>query len=901
MACSPLERRCEDLLKSRKLKGDAVMKEIADPTFDEFAATLWGRETETESIKMALQILPIDKSVVHYFYGISGVGKSKLCNYTIRYIQTQLQAPHATVHIDMSSELTEQQIIQHLYQELSAQMEISFPRYEAASAYLFDESNDPIYKITPPESASSVLSSAVNVAAKLGSIALGLTISPDSGCLDELVKELASETVKQFLKWAGSTIITQSRKYMTEKKQSELKQFFHDLNLCSPGEVRRKLSLYFMEDLEGSLASIRTMTEAKDFRLVITVDAFEKRQHTASFEHFFQRLLECTRETTWFLFGTEISIPQQNAHSVILQNYPVEPFDTDRLGEYLEQQGITTPEIRDRIVTYSNGLPAAVQILLDGYRRNGDQLDEAAQLESYDALFDQYFIHHLTLEEQRLFSHLALFDNWNWDIFSAIFPYGDRRQEVFGSVINRSSLVVQSPTSTDEGEQYCLVDIVRKTLLAKLESNHNALMDAYRVKYNYEKGVADHYLDELKRNIIVDQKLNEQLKVHCTSAFRFGLESYSSKEEFEEISLWCTNAQQALSKRGLYRLKADLTKLYLDIVKAKDDFRYDTEDDREKRFRFQNTRDRVWALRYASPGSDTNTDLAGQYYAELLSKFGLNSPNIPFAAYLWGLTFYDAGDYVTARWLLEQSINLDTDVHPYDHAELNSSIPTVVHNVLGCLKMDLGQFPEAERDFLEAQRTRPDTDIYGKKKTYENLSRLYFRWAQAIGRENPLSNKISRYLDLSQKNIDKFYNLLNSGRSDSITDRYNVITHKIMLAVARDRLVGNPGAPMYDYINSLEDTVCDLQENAVAPAKLIFSVNHNIALIYALQRDYSEAQRKISNQIETAKKIYPTWLNSNARKNKPAIRDLLSNSRAVKRYVDDQQRAFNPYDFFLQF
>ena len=319
----------------------------------------------------------------------------------------------------------------------------------------------------------------------------------------------------------------------------------------------------------------------------------------------------------------------------------------------------------------------------------------------------------MTGVEQTVFSCLALFDYWNQEVFSLAFSSLTYRDTTFDDIINKSALVVKYSLSENE-DRYCLIDIVKKTILAQHRfAKDSSLRNIYRIKYNYEKAMANRYLEKLKNNIIVDQELNEKIRYHCTAAFEAGVNCYSNKEEFEDISSWCTLAQRALSKRGLYSLKFDLTRLYIDLVEERDGFKYDTIDEKNKRFRFQNMRDGIWAFRYSVGGQEC-VNLAGQYYTELLTSFGINCPYIPFATYLWGLTFYDVGDYETAYWLLEQSVTIET-ADSRGVSELNSSISAAVHNALGCIDMDMKHFENAENNFMEAQRIRSEDDGTGKK------------------------------------------------------------------------------------------------------------------------------------------------------------------------------------------
>lgn len=872
--------------------------------FEQFASTLWERDVEMEYIHNAFQETPKEHGIVYYFHGISGVGKSKLCDYTRRYIQAQFQAPFAMVNIDMSNILTEVQIIRKIYRVLHSHAELTFPRYEAASAYLFAVTGDPVYKIDPPSNTSTFMNTIYNLASELGVSALELAMPANENSLQLLSISLASTIAEQVLNWAFSTVDHKLHKHIVDKRQNSLEQFYQHLRLHSPNEIQQKLSLYFIDDIEEALDTICTVMQVESYQLLVTIDSFEKRLHTSSCEYFFQQLFERIGRSTWFLFGTETTIPQQSSQTIIMHSYSVLLFNTERLRIYLEQQGVTSTEDQTIIINASDGLPAAVQMMLDIYKHNNGRLDKLDQVRGYDALFDQYFRRHLSEDEQKIFQCLALFDYWDQDIFSYIVPFSEMRNQMFNDIIHKTALVVRSSTSTTENVQYCLVDIVKKTILNRRETAENGmLMDAYRMKFNYEKAVSDQYLEQLKHNIVIGQELYEKLSYHCISAFRAGLESYCNKSEFEAISSWCTKSQQSLSKRGLYFLKADLTKLYLELVQQRDGFIYDTDDDENKRFRFRNMRDRIWALRYSTSGRKA-TSLAGEYYAELLTQFGINCSHIPFATYLWGLTFYDIGDYETAHWLLEQSINVNS-ISFQDTQELNSSISTVAHNALGCLKMDLGQFELAENDFLMVQNIRSSTDVNGQKNTYNNLARLYFRWAQTVARTEPSSKKILEYLTLCKENLNEYERLLEKSKVGSIVDQYNVICRNIILAVAQDRLLGKIGAvePKWRrYFECLENAVIELKGNTIVPAKVILSINHNIAVMHALQKQFDMAQQELTSCVNAAEKIYfDIDIRSQNAKNKPAIRELNANLRAVTRYLEGTCNQFDPYDFYLQF
>lgn len=241
-------------------------------TLEEYEATLWDRKNEIEYIHNALQEPPQEHGAVYYFHGISGVGKSKLCDYTRRYLQAMFQAPYAMANIEMNSSWTETQITQNLYRILVSYKELFFPRYEMALSYLFNLTQDPIYNVTVPNKLSSVIQSGTRLAAELGASMIKIPFSLGVSTLSALAPELASLIVKRIIDRVGVAVDEQIYKKVVVEEQKELEQFWNILNSeKSPNEVRYKLGEYFVEDLKDSLKLIRSVAENQDYYLFIII------------------------------------------------------------------------------------------------------------------------------------------------------------------------------------------------------------------------------------------------------------------------------------------------------------------------------------------------------------------------------------------------------------------------------------------------------------------------------------------------------------------------------------------------------------------------------------------------------------------------------------------------------
>ena len=102
---------------------------------------LCGREMEMED---ALKEPCREESTIYYFYGRSGVGKSKLCEYA-RFLSQKAQKRlpkdqvRTLLHLDVTGESGELKTVRRFYQKLTrSSPKFTFPRFEAANCYQFE-------------------------------------------------------------------------------------------------------------------------------------------------------------------------------------------------------------------------------------------------------------------------------------------------------------------------------------------------------------------------------------------------------------------------------------------------------------------------------------------------------------------------------------------------------------------------------------------------------------------------------------------------------------------------------------------------------------------------------------------------------------------------------------------
>ena len=128
---------------------------------------LWDRGNEIQCIETYLKTPPTRFTPnIHYFCGMSGVGKTRLFEYASNYMKRVLPSQSiesVALYFDYTfpdNRETEENIVRNIYNRLRTYENISFPKYELAHAYLFEITQDPAYRLdsTPNQVSHSVLS-----------------------------------------------------------------------------------------------------------------------------------------------------------------------------------------------------------------------------------------------------------------------------------------------------------------------------------------------------------------------------------------------------------------------------------------------------------------------------------------------------------------------------------------------------------------------------------------------------------------------------------------------------------------------------------------------------------------------------------------------------------------------
>ena len=870
---------------------------------------LWKREKEITAIQQLLHdhLALHTKSRMCFVHGPSGIGKSSLCDHVRNISLKSIEAHFFTLYREVSENFNEYDVIREFYSSLR-EKGLIFPRYEIACSYLA-EVESLVYAVDRPLNGIDTL---IDYILTLGKIAAGQI--PDI-TLNFIVNGVL-ECVSIFKNKLKSTF----EKEIKSRQAKKLQSYVEELIRLSNKDIVERLTDYWVEDLNQAIQEINIVMsselEDSQYFLVIILDAFEKRtiQNISKYDWISQKLFPKLQHTLWIVFSTESQITFKPG---MVEDIELKQFDQDSdLNSYLEQCGIQDASARKLIIDKSDGLPAALQILIDIYHKNGNCFDDDTETKGYQQLFSRYFEKHLSPEEQGILKKMAFFPSWNRYIFKYVCrsaTIGDC-DELFTKISHNTALV-SSDISEDGQESWKLYGIVIRSLQTLMREDPMEIANAYRSKYFYERDAVKKLIKEIwNGNTLHFSTIDyQQLSRLAEGAFASACGAYTDKQEFEEYSSWCLEVEQFMTKLGLFELKARLCEIYLESVKKRDEFRFDSEYNEKTRYRFQFTRDLVWAYHKLKEGEKA-IRVMGLYQVELLLKYGIHYERIPFSLYLTGLIFQDMGDEDTAIWYLERSIELsekfgDQDTHP----DSSTSPGITARNALGYIYTDLREFCKAQKLFQEAQDKRPSSDRKGQWTGHHNIARMYLRWMQQEAVKDSASLKIDEYWRKAEEHCTSAEKLQKEDVILSPLDQNKARVRKVILQIAKtmQKTVVDGYSPelareIWKKTNYKDQLVSLYKQLQHLPARETVSalacIYHNQGILFALQGNYQRAMEEFGISLRLKKEYYrmtdqlPVHI-----REKATIADTKENMKVVKRCMENADEGLNPYEMILQY
>ncbi|MDO1514335.1 tetratricopeptide repeat protein [Maribacter confluentis] len=426
------------------------------------------REKHFISFKNAIKNLNTKKLSILSFYGVGGIGKTRLKKELIKTIAEDKSYM-------ISSSLDFQQVefrnvstaMHILYKDLKSKG-INFPTFEVAHAVCWQKSH--------PE--QSLRQSSLPFIEE-GSIVFDIiSIAQDVPIVGILPKigSLIYKVKKEYNKWWA--------KYGEKELQN--------LSELQPYEIERSLPYYFAVDLNHYIEN------SPDKKIIFFLDTFEslwENHHDRKAEKFFSKdkwlreLIKYVPQVLWVILGREQLRWQEIDSDVNWFNY-IQEYSLGELAfkdaeKFLLNCNVKEKEIRERIIATSKGLPFYLDLQVDTYKIILDN-DNIPKVEKFGKNYNDILVRfskYLSVAEIETLKILSCTKIWNYEIFKKIikefqtgFPLTSFKELLTFSFINQIN-------HNNKEDFFSIHEIMRSHL--KINLDNEIRKDIHRFLFQY--------------------------------------------------------------------------------------------------------------------------------------------------------------------------------------------------------------------------------------------------------------------------------------------------------------------------------------------------------------------------------------------------------------------------------
>ena len=448
-----------------------------------------GRTDHKQELKDAIEEKQANQYTVLHYYGIGGIGKTRLQN----EMMGEIDSNHADtiighLNFDESHLLKVEGALVELREQLKHTYKIQFDWFDLACAILWKKVN-PHLSFQANQNELSFIDE--------GTI---------FGDLVSLVDGLPYVQWVPKIMQLGQSVRGEYKKM--KMSMDELSAIIKDLATLQPVEIEERLPFFFAEDMRRFLKKRQGMP-------IIFIDTFEVisdlGRHQGAYnekEDWVKELILQLPEVLWVVFGRE-RLYWELEHKEwgnILKQTLVDPLSKLDAERFLVTEGVADEEIRSKIIRVSNGLPYQLDLMLDTYELIKERkIPEVLDFSNSPNQIVERLMKYLTLPERELLKVLSFPRQWN--------------EILFKSLINKLSIGYPA-TAIDELSRFSFIEknkenewemhpIMRQSFQSMMEQDdpafyyktHQLIYDEYQTLID-EKGqslnsISEHYLNEM--------------------------------------------------------------------------------------------------------------------------------------------------------------------------------------------------------------------------------------------------------------------------------------------------------------------------------------------------------------------------------------------------------------------
>ena len=811
-----------------------------------------------------------------YLYGEYHVGKTYMCE----QLESELRNPRAvTIPIgeiiadypieyliyDCKNSVgkSEFEIINELYKSIIHRESIhaTFPRYEFARNKLYLDSNKTKESLRIDRWNNQVFENLMLFTNTLVKIGLSGAMKDLSASSAQAAQESADYFTKEILR-EYEKLKPKLNEFILERN---VKQFYTDLAPYLDSENKK----YTRHDLEEKLTELfvkdlNEYTNQNSTRCVIILDTYEvfsNRKDGDRNNWFYNKLISQTDKTLWIIFGNDPQAFSSNDVDI----WEIDRFDEDTTKAFLNAEGIHSVDIIERFFSITKGLPGALRLLSEAYKRLNKQRGRKPSLDDFEAnisesaiycdVFEKIYAPQLRKKKEvyKILRYLACLSVWDRSIFDFI---SQKLNISYSSDLFQEVIEICIVRKKKDFNQYFIIDLAKKCLVSSVElSSDYIITDAYYHAFIYYSQKCNDYLRKWKKNNTWDKDAYQILRSSSENAVSYGCELIGVQEKYLEFCEWFIDKdngdkgfEQLLTRVGLYALKRDLLLKYLN----KDYSAPDPDNEARVDYRLQSEYDITWTYIYLLDYPLAISKILRRLDTGLKVQRSHHEINVK-CIYTLGVIYHrmeyyeEAESWHTLALMLRRNSN--------DLLQQAISL-----NAIANIKLNQGNYEEAYQMLGESESIRNallktlheqyahESDIIQMKTgliaVKTNLSKLFYLWA--------LSQESKEYFLKAKQYANECIPLCKDVNSGSLSIIY---AHLIRCEIVDFDLIRFFGTITKKDCEKLEKTLEDSikiykNEEKEGRSLQLFSSQVNYYIVSAFKGSIDQARSELSRLLE---------------------------------------------------
>lgn len=432
---------------------------------------------------------------VLYYYGINGIGKTKLLNTIekkLNRIELSDDQEGRCIRLNLKDSSNTRSIIIDIKNNLKKKYKFKFPITEfTLNKFYKDTGTNSIFN--DPDLSSKIHDNQLNkIFEEIFSDFL-----PGSGVI---------KTCIGLIKWIESrldiNLLDEFKKIALTK---ESKEILRRANIIPPAEFEQYFHKFLIFDLKLNLANLKTP-------MVVMIDSYERyinifegdERVAVNKDIWLRQIIKSTPEVLWVIagrdeLGSRRSELPYSWSSLGVDQIRLNDFSNEESKEFLMLAGITDDNLLNHLVRISKGVPLSLAYCRDIYLSLAADKTKQIDISNYDENMELLIGRFVNQMDNSMIEAIKIFacfeDGWTDKMINSIY------KKRYSLIIKYQKIKMLScVTKSESSSRYEMHSLVRAVILGDDYSDLKNGVNSYQV---------DYYIKEIKKHTNIDESIDD--------------------------------------------------------------------------------------------------------------------------------------------------------------------------------------------------------------------------------------------------------------------------------------------------------------------------------------------------------------------------------------------------------